>query len=258
MSGRAFALALLALAALGAACFGGSGNGAIDLAQRFANPSWSHPLGTDQLGRDLLARLAEGAGPALAVVLIASAVALLGGLLWATAILAAPGMLGAVAERVADLALAVPTLIVGIVVAAVTGLSPVSIALALGVSSTAANALIAAELLRTARAASHVRAAQALGGSALWILRHHMLPQAAPSLVIWQTYHAGRLLLAWSALSFLGLGADTSRADWGAMVWEYRLFLFDHPRLVLAPMAAIFGLAWALARIGDPARPSAR
>lgn len=256
MSGRLLALVLLALAALGAACC--SGSGAIDLAQRFATPSWSHPLGTDQLGRDLLERLAEGAGPALAVVLIASMVALLGGLLWATAILAAPGALGAVAERTADLALAVPTLIVGIVVAAVTGLSPVSIALALGVSSTAANALITAELLRTARAASHVRAAQALGGSALWVLRHHMLPQAAPSLVIWHTYHAGRLLLAWSALSFLGLGADTSRADWGAMVWEYRLFLFDHPRLVLAPMAAIFGLAWALARIGDPVRSSVR
>ena len=254
MSGRALALALLALAALAAACCGGTGSGTIDLTERFAAPSWSHPLGTDQLGRDLLERLAEGAAPALAVVLTASAVALAGGLLWAVAILAAPGALGAVAERVADLALAVPTLIVGIVVAAVTGLSPVSIALALGLSSTAANALIAAELLRTARGASHVRAAQALGGGALWVLRRHVLPQAASSLVIWQTYHAGRLLLAWSALSFLGLGADTSRADWGAMVWEYRLFLLDHPRLVLAPMAAIFGVAWALARIGDPAR----
>jgi ABC-type dipeptide/oligopeptide/nickel transport system permease subunit len=252
--GRILALALLALAAVGAACCGGSDGGTIDLAQRFASPSLSHPLGTDQLGRDLLGRLAEGAGPALAVVLIASAVALLGGLVWATAILAAPGALGALAERTADLALAVPTLIVGIVVAAVTGLSPVSIALALGVSSTAANALIAVEFLRTARAASHVRAAQALGGSALWVLRRHMLPQTAPALLIWQTYHAGRLLLAWAALSFLGLGADTSRADWGAMVWEYRLFLFDHPRLVLAPMTAIFGMAWALARIGDPAR----
>jgi len=116
------------------------------------------------------------------------------------------------------------------------------------------NALIAAELLRGARAASHVRAAHALGGSALWVLRRHVLPQAAPALLVWQTYHAARLLLAWSALTFLGLGADTSRSDWGAMVWEYRLFLFDHPRLVLAPMAAIFVLAWALARIGDPAR----
>lgn len=253
MRGRVLALALLALAGLAAVCCGGEG-GTIDLAQRFAAPSFTHPLGTDQLGRDLLRRLAAGAAPALAVVLMASAVALLGGIAWAAAILTAPGALGGLAERAADLALAVPTLIVGIAVAAVTGLSPVAIALALGLSSTAANALIAAELLRTARGASHVRAAQALGGSALWVLRHHVLPQAAPALLIWQTYHAGRLLLAWSALSFLGLGADTSRADWGAMVWEYRLFLLDHPRLVLAPMVAIFGLAWALARIGDPAR----
>lgn len=253
MRWRVLAVALLALAALAAICCGGESS-TIDLAQRFAAPSISHPLGTDQLGRNLLRRLAEGAGPALAVVLLASAVALLGGLAWATAILVAPGALGGLAERTADLALSVPPLIVGIVVAAIVGLSPVAIALALGISSTAANALIAAEFLRTARGASHVRAARALGGSVLWVLRHHVLPQAAPALLIWQTYHAGRLLLAWSALSFLGLGADTSRADWGAMVWEYRLFLFDHPQLALAPMAAIFGLAWALARMGDPAR----
>lgn len=236
---------------------GGSESNAIDLAHRFAAPSPAHPLGTDQLGRDLLARLLAGAAPALGVVVLASAVALVGGLGWATAILASPSALGTIAERLADLALAVPMLVVGIVVAAVAGLTPLSAALALGLSSTAANALIACELLRNARAASHVRAAQALGGPALWILRRHVLPLAAPALLVWQTYHGARLLLAWSSLSFLGLGADTSRPDWGAMIWEYRLFLFDHPRLVLAPMAAIFVLAWALARIGDPARASA-
>jgi peptide/nickel transport system permease protein len=177
------------------------------------------------------------------VILLASAVALAGGIAWATVILAAPNVPAALAERTADLALAVPALVVGIAVAAVVGLTPLSAGLALGLSSTAASALIAAELLRSARSASHVRAAHALGGSALWVLRRHVVPQAASALLIWQTYHAGRVLLAWSALTFLGLGADTSRSDWGGMIWEYRLFLLDHPRLVLAPMAAIFVVA---------------
>ena len=73
-----------------------------------------------------------------------------------------------------------------------------------------------------------------------------------PALVLIQGYHAARGLLSWAALTFLGFGGDTSRTDWGGMVWEYRLFHFDHPLLPLVPAFAIGILAWSLARIGDP------
>jgi peptide/nickel transport system permease protein len=249
-------LPLLALVALLAAGSFALGSGIeVDLANRFAAFSRAHPLGTDHLGRDVAERIVAGGAPALTVVALASVLAFVGGLGWASLILLLPRPLGAAAERIAEFVLAVPSLVVGIAVAAVLGLAPVSAALALGLSSTAATALLACELLRTAQRASHVRAAEALGGSATWVLRNHVVPHVAPTLLVAQSYNAARVLLAWSALTFLGVGADTGRADWGSMVWEYRLFLFDHPGLVLAPIAAIFLLAWALARLGDPMLP---
>jgi peptide/nickel transport system permease protein len=166
----------------------------------------------------------------------------------------APRPAATIVRRACDLILAVPTLIAALALSALLGATPTVIALALSLGGIAATAHVADTLFAAAAAQPHVRAAQALGASPCHVLRRHVLPEVAPALILLQGYHAARVLLSWSALTFLGLGGDTSRPDWGGMVWEYRLFLFDHPHLPLLPAAAIGVLAWTLARIGDPAR----
>lgn len=227
---------------------------AIDLVTRFAPLSPSHPLGTDHLGRDLAARLVAGAGTGLAVVALTTAFGLVAGVVLGTAMRLVPSRLGAALRRLCDLALAVPTLVAALALSALFGATPTVIALALALTGAAATAHVADTLIAAATVQPHVRAARALGATPAHILRRHLLPEVAPALLLLQGYHAARVLLSWSALTFLGLGGDTSRPDWGAMVWEYRLFLFDHPHLPLVPAAAIGVLAWTLARIGDPAR----
>lgn len=227
---------------------------AIDLAARFAPVSATHPLGTDQLGRDLAARLVAGAGTGLAVVALTTVLGLVAGGTLGAAMRLVPRPAATTLRRACDLILAVPTLIAALALSALLGATPTVIALALSLGGLAATAHVADTLFAAAASQPHVRAAQALGAAPGHVLRRHILPEVAPALILLQGYHAARVLLSWSALTFLGLGGDTSRPDWGGMVWEYRLFLFDHPHLPLLPAAAIGVLAWTLARIGDPAR----
>lgn len=229
---------------------------AVDIASRFAAPCALHPLGTDQLGRDLAARLITGAYSGLAIVALTGALSLLVGIGLGTTMRLAPIPLAAILRRAADLILAVPTLVVALAFSAILGATPVVIGIALSLGGIAATAHVTETLLVAASMQSHVMAAEALGGTPWHILRRHLLPEVAPALLLLQSYHAARALLSWSALTFLGFGGDTSRPDWGGMVWEYRLFLFDHPSLPLIPAFTIGILAWAAACIGEPARQS--
>lgn len=224
----------------------------IDIAARFAAPSLLHPLGTDQLGRDLGARLIAGARSGLAIVALTAALGLFVGVAIGVAMRLAPTPVAAILRRASDLALAVPTLVTALACSAALGTTPMVVGIALSLGGIAATAHITETLTVAAGAQPHIRAAVALGGSPGHILRRHMLPEIVPALLLLQGYHAARALLSWSALTFLGFGGDTSRPDWGGMVWEYRLFLFDHPALPLVPALAIGVLAWTLARMGDP------
>jgi len=250
--GRLAPIGALALGLLAFGHFAAGDIDAVDLTHRLAAPSADHPLGTDHLGRDLLARLAAGGSSAFLVVLTTLSVSLVGGIALAFLAATGPRPVGAAVRRACDLALAVPGLVVALIVTAAFGLTPLSAALALALGATAGVAHLALGLFAMAAASGPVAAAVALGGSPLHVWRRHVLPAAWPGLALAHSYEAARILLSWSALTFLGLGADSSRPDWGAMVFEYRLFLFDAPHLVLLPVAAIGVVALAFAFAGDP------
>lgn len=247
------AVPLLSLCALifVASGFAGDPDG-IDLAQRLAGPAFDHPLGTDHLGRDVAARLLAGGRDGLAMVLASTALALVGGCALGGAMLLAPRFLATNLQALANLALAVPTLVAALVLSAALGTQPWVLCFALALNGAAGTAHVMRTLVMAHWGTPHVRAAYALGGSDWHILRRHVWPAVAPSLVLLQGYHAGRILLSWSALTFLGLGGDTSKPNWGGMIWEYRMSLFEHPALPLLPAGAIGLLALALAISADP------
>jgi peptide/nickel transport system permease protein len=209
---------------------------AIDLDHSLAAPDHVHWLGTDHLGRDLASRLLAGAGRTFEVAALALGFGVFIGGTFGLVAGSVGGPVGRILVDLMSLATVVPTLIIAIAATAIFGLTPGTAGLALAFSTTAQYGLITDGLMRAVVRERYWLAAQALGTSTYLRLRRHALPAILPQLSAHLGSEAARVVVSYSALAFIGLGADTSAPDWGSMVWEYRMFLFDAPLLVMAPM----------------------
>jgi peptide/nickel transport system permease protein len=249
-------LALGALAAPGVAAWLGLDPDVPDLLARQSGPSPEHPLGTDELGRDILLRLLYGARISLAVGLAAALASSLIGL--AAGLLSAwrGGWVDALLMRLADFLLALPALPLLVLLAA---MDPAAIGLPRGSAwgdvgrITLILALFGwvgvARLCRAAAlstlARDHIRAARALGVSEGRLLRRHVAPALAAPLTVAGSLAVAGAILAESTLSFLGLGIQPPASSWGNMLANAQDLVFS------APMAALWpGLAIALAVAG--------
>jgi peptide/nickel transport system permease protein len=225
---------------------------AINLALRHAPPSWEHLLGTDHLGRDMLSRMMEGGQRTLLVLVIVAATSFIGGSIAGTLAAVSGGWREQAILRVAEMSIVVPTLILALTAAALFGLSPMSAGLALGLSGIGPFALLTHALARRTLAEPYMMAARGLGVSQGRIIARHLLPNMAPIMLTQIGSTAGLTIVAYASLSFIGLGADTSKPDWGSMLFEYRMFIFENPLLMFWPGAAIACIATALNMTFDP------
>lgn len=237
----------------------------VDLYARFAGISLAHPLGTDELGRDVLVRLLYGGRISLAVATVA---ALFSATLGAAIGLVA-GYYGGWADRLlmrlTDSIIALPMLPLLIVLAAVdlrelgidaqTAQAPLTsfyrivFIIALFGWTTAAR-LVRAGTLR-AKAMDYVRAARALGAGSGRILLVHILPNVAAPLIVAMTLTTGHIILLESVLSFLGLGIQPPLPSWGNMLTGAQDLVWDHPLLMVWPGLMIFMTVMALNFLGD-------
>ncbi|MFD7404635.1 ABC transporter permease subunit [Streptomyces sp. NPDC059866] len=208
---------------------------AVHTTARLAAPSWAHPLGTDGLGRDVLARLGHGAASTVGT---AAAVCLLG-LLIALAL----GFLPGVASGAADIANALPPVIVGILVAAVVGPGTGGAALAVTLLSWPALSAHAAALVQEVRASAFLTAQRAIGATPWWILTRHVLPSVAGPVARHTLLRLPGIALALASLGFLGLGAQPPAPEWGLLLDESRAYLERAPWAALAPAVALALLA---------------
>lgn len=263
----AILLALALAAAFGPPLCGALGldGETIDLSRRLSPPSPRAPLGTDELGRDLLVRLLEGGRVSLAVGLAAAlATALLGSLLGLWAALAR-GLIDTLLMRIADVLLALPLLPLLVVLAALDpgalglpaelgGAAPLEVArivalIALFGWPTTARLVRAGTL--SLESAEFVRAARALGASPAWLARRHFIPNLAAPLSVATALAAGQAILAESVLSFLGLGIRPPAASWGNMLAHAQEVVWQAPLLALWPGLAILLAVVACNALGD-------
>jgi peptide/nickel transport system permease protein len=225
-----------------------------DLSSRLAGPGVAGWLGRDGLGRDVLARIAVGArvsfGVAIAVVTISLAV---GVALGATAALAG-GWTDLVIARVIDVVLAFPGLLLAIALAAVRGPGVGNVVLALSVLGWTTYARLTRAELTRLRHTPFVEAARALGIGPLRLVVRHLLPLAAPALLVQATFGLSGAIVAEASLSFLGLGVPPPTPSWGTMLDEGRQFLLVAPHLVLAPGVALAATVLAFQLLGDGLR----
>jgi len=263
----------LLLAAIAALSFAGPPLGAVlsidanavDLLDRLAGPSPPHPLGTDELGRDVLMRLLAGGRVSLTIGIAAAlAAAALGTLIGLVA-----GYLGGWTDRalmrVTDAIIALPLLPLLIVLAALDlgklGVPPALarsddislvriVVLAVLVGWTTAARLVRSATLVT-RNRDFVRAARSLGAGVPHILWTHILPNVLAPLIVATTLSVGDVILLESVLSFLGLGIQPPMASWGAMLTNAQEMMNDAPLLALYPGLLIFVTVIAFNFLGD-------
>lgn len=225
-----------------------------ELPRRLASPTWRHPFGLDELGRDIVARVLLGARVSLAVaIIVVGASAAIG-----TTIGAVAGYVGGRTDqaigRVMDVLLAFPGILLAIAMVAALGPSLTNVVLALSVIGWVGYArLVRGQVLRT-RELEYVTAARASGASAVRTLLIHVVPTALPAVIVQATLGMAAAMLAEASLSFLGLGVQPPTPSWGAMINGGRGHLLDAPHLTVFPGLFLAAIVLAFNFLGDALR----
>ena len=210
--------------------------------ERMQHPSSEHWFGTDDLGRDIFARVCYGARYSLAVGLVAVAVALVVGVTLG----AAAGYVGGVFEnlimRVCDIFSSIPSVLMAIAVVSALGKSTFNLMLAVGIASTAPFIRVARAAVLTVRGEEYVESARAIGSPEWKIVAFHILPNCVSQII------------AAAQLSFLGLGVAAPAPEWGSMLSAGRAYIRDYSYMTLFPGIAIMLTVLSLNLIGDGLR----
>lgn len=224
---------------------------AIDIVSRHMGPTFAHPLGTDHLGRDLLSRLMAGGFRTGIVILAVGVIGLVAGSLLGTLAALLGGWREVAILKASQMFIMVPTLIVALTAAAVFGLSPLSAGMALGLAAIGPLTVFTHALTRRVLSQPFMLGAEALGVRCSGKLFRHLLPNTLPSILTYVGNQSGSAAVAYASLAFIGLGADPSLPDWGGMLFEYRMFIFDDPMLVLWPTLALAATVFLFNRVCD-------
>jgi len=223
-------------------------------AEKLAAPNFEHLLGTDQYGRDVLARIADGARRSLGAAVLVLSGTLVLSLIIGIAVGTIGGIVDTIVMRVADVMLALPSLILALAVVGVLGVGFENLLIALVLSSLAFYTRLARSYAVSARKRADIIVARMSGIGWTRIIFGHIAPGVFVQLLIVATLDLGGVIVAFAGLSFLGLGVQPPNAEWGAMLNESRLFFTTAPHLLLAPATAIFLSVMAANLIGNALR----
>lgn len=216
----------------------------------FAAGAW-HPLGTDQIGRDLLARLIEGMRISLGIVVIAGAIGAALGTAAGVVAGYAGGAVGAVLMRLVDIQLAIPFILLILLIMAVLGPSTLNLVVVLGVTSWPIYARTSRARVLEVRELEYIEAARAIGAGMPRLLWQHVLPNIMGPQLVLLTLDLPRLVVLEASVGFLGLGVQPPTPTLGNLVGDGRSFLLNAQWLVIYPGLAISALVVGFNLIGD-------
>ncbi|WP_456777156.1 ABC transporter permease [Bradyrhizobium sp. USDA 4369] len=217
-------------------------------------PSAAHWFGTDDLGRDVLARVIYGARASLLAGAISVVIALSVGVPIGMIAGYRGGFIDALISRITDAMLACPFLILAIALAAFLGPSLGNAMIAIGISATPIFVRLTRGEVMNIKVEEYVEAARSLGDTDLQIAIRHILPNIMPALLVQATLSVAAAIIAEAALSFLGLGQQPPAPSWGSILNAAQRFLTNAPWMAIWPGLAIFLVVLSLNLLGDGLR----
>jgi peptide/nickel transport system permease protein len=216
-------------------------------------PSWKHPFGTDNFGRDILSRMIYGSRVSLMVGLIAVG--------FSAAIGCTMGAIAAFYEkadnvvmRIIDVIGGIPYLLLAIAIAAALGSGMNNMMLAVGVSTIPAYTRVTRASVLKEKGLEYVEAARAIGSSDLRIILLHIMPNALSPIIVQATLGVANAIILAAVLSFMGLGIQPPSPEWGAMLSVGRTYIRDYWHMTVIPGVALMLVVYALNTLGDGLR----
>lgn len=225
-----------------------------NIKERMQPPSAEHWFGTDDMGRDIFARVCYGARYSLAVGIIAVMFALVFGVTLGAAAGYIGGMFEDVTMRVCDIFSSIPSVLMAIAVVSALGKSTFNLMLAVGIASTAPFVRVARAAVLTIRGEEYIESARAIGVPEWQIVATHILPNCVSQIIVQATLRVGSAIISAAQLSFLGLGVPAPAPEWGSMLSAGRAYIRDYSYMTLYPGLAIMVTVLSLNLIGDGLR----
>jgi ABC-type dipeptide/oligopeptide/nickel transport system permease subunit len=224
------------------------------LSEKLQPPSLRHPMGTDNLGRDVLSRVIHGGrntlgGALLALLILTAMGVIIGGVAGFFG-----GLIDQVLMRFTDALLSFPYLVLALGLAAAFTPSLLTVVVAVALTWWGHYARVIRGMILSIREMIYVEASRASGGRNWYILRRHILPNIMAPILVLSSLDLGLIVLAVAALSYLGLGIQPPSPEWGMMLNESRLFMFMAPHIMIFPGLMIFITVLAANLLGDALR----
>jgi peptide/nickel transport system permease protein len=224
------------------------------VSNRFGPPSWAHPMGTDEIGRDTLARIIHGAQVSLQVGAISVSIAFVGGVLIGMLAGYYKGILDSSLMRIVDIMFSLPGIVLAIVIAGLLGPNRRNAMIAIGIVILPAFARVVRGAVLEVMGYPFTESSRALGASGWRIMLRHVIPNISAPLLVLVTVYLSVAILAEAALSFLGLGTQPPEASWGGMLSTGRTYIDITPWLSIFPGAAIMLVVLGFNLLGDGLR----
>ena len=225
-----------------------------NIMERLQWPSWEHPFGTDEFGRDLLARVVHGSRISLSIGFTAVAFGLLVGGFLGTIAGYFGGWIDNIIMRACDVFLAVPMMLMAMVIVAALGASIINLVISLAIASVPTFARLVRSAVLTVRDMEYIEAAKAIGVKTPRTIVHYILPNCLGPIIVQTTLRIAATISNTAALSFLGLGVKAPQPEWGALLSSGREFIRDSGYLAFIPGLCIMLTILALNLLGDGLR----
>jgi peptide/nickel transport system permease protein len=227
----------------------------LDIANKIKSPSFAHPFGTDQFGRDILSMIMVGARTSIAVALVAVGIGMVAGIpLGLAAAARKGGLLDEFIMRMNDLVFAFPSLLIAVMITAVFGASALNAIIAIGIFNIPVFARLTRGAALSLWSRDYIMAARVAGKGSARISLEHILPNVANLLIVQGTIQFSLGILAEAGLSYVGLGAQPPLASWGRMLADSQTMISFAPHLALFPGLAILLTVLGLNLLGDGLR----
>ena len=220
-------------------------------ADRLQGPSMAHFFGTDELGRDLFARVVHGSRYSLLIGLATSLMALVIGAVLGASAGYFGGWVDNVISRIVDVFMCVPPILLSLAVVAALGTNLRTLIIAITVSCVPGNVRLIRSVVLTAAEQDYVEAAKSYGASNARIIFRYVLPNAMGPIIVNTTMSISDMMLSAAGLSFIGMGIQPPSPEWGALLSNAQIYLFSAPHMLLFPGLCILFSSLAFNLVGD-------